>query len=477
MDAKIMLKRTKIVATLGPASSSRDKIRALMNAGVDVFRINFSHGDENQRGQILANVRLTEQEVGRPVAVCGDLCGPKIRVGMIQGGQVNLETGGEIVLQRTPLEGTAERISTTLAELVDVVRVGDTILLADGRLRFEVVRTSPPDEFTCRIAVGGSLSSGKGVNLPETALPISALTEKDRRDTRWIAEHDFDYVALSFVQRAEDVDELRSLLQQHGSDARIITKIEKPQAIDQIDGIIDTADAVMVARGDLGVEMDFPVVPIVQKTIAHKCQVAGKPCIIATEMLESMITSPRPTRAEVSDVANAVFDHADAVMLSAESSIGEYPVEAVDAMRRTVVAAEEFVDQYGGKETQKVGEHSTTAALAASVRQVMQMQDIAAIATFTASGTTARLMAKNRPKCPILALSSQPAIARRACLYYGVVPQVAEVPAGVEPLLKQVNAIAKDLQLVTAGDRIVVLTGHPVGAAGGTRALIVQDVD
>ena len=471
-----MLKRTKIVATLGPASGSREKLRALVDAGVDVCRINFSHGDENQRDQFLTNVRLTEQEVGRPVAVCGDLCGPKIRVGMIQGGEVNLQTGAEIVIQRTPLEGTAKRISTTLAELIDVVRVGETILLADGRLRFEILRTSPPEEFTCRVAVGGSLSSGKGVNLPETELPISALTEKDRRDIRWIAEHDFDYVALSFVQRAEDVDELRSLLQKHGSDALIITKIEKPRALDHIDAIIERADAVMVARGDLGVEMDFPVVPIVQKTIARKCQVAGKPCIIATEMMESMITSSRPTRAEVSDVANAVFDHADAVMLSAESSIGEYPVEAVDAMKRTVIAAEQFIDEYRDSDTLTVGERSTTAALAASVGKVMQIMDVAAIATFTASGTTSRLMAKNRPKCPILALSSQPTVARRACLYYGVVPQVVDLPAGIETLLKQINSIAKDLQLAVSGDRIVVLTGHPVGTAGGTHGLIVEEV-
>jgi pyruvate kinase len=471
-----MLKRTKIVATVGPASSSRGKLRALIEEGVDVFRVNFSHGDEQQRAEFLTNIREAEEEVGRPVAICGDLCGPKIRVGMIQAGQVSLENGSEIVIQRTPVEGTAQRISTTLAELVDVVRVGETILLADGRLRFEVLRTAPPDEFICRVAVGGSLSSGKGVNLPETDLSISPLTEKDRQDIRWIAEHDFDYVALSFVQRAEDVDELRSLLHQHGSDALIVTKIEKPQALDHIDAIIDRADAVMVARGDLGVEMDFPVVPIVQKTIARKCQVAGKPCIVATEMMESMIASPRPTRAEVSDVANAVFDRADAVMLSAESSIGEYPVEAVDAMRRTVLAAEEFLDQYGEMDTLTVGEQSTTAALAASVRKIMQMKDVAAIATFSASGTTARLMAKNRPECPILALSSQPTVARGACLYYGVVPRVVERPVSVEQLLKQSNSIAKDLQLAAPGDRIVVLTGHPVGETGGTRALIVEEV-
>ena len=303
-----MIKRTKIVTTVGPASGSRKKLRALIEAGVDVFRINFSHGDDAQRGEFLQHIRAVEHHVGRPVAICGDLCGPKVRVGMIRDGEIELSTGHEIDIYRTPIEGTAERISTTLPELVDVARVGERILLADGRLHFEVVKTSGPESITCRVIVGGTLASGKGVNLPATDLPISALTEKDHRDIRWIAQHDFDYVGLSFVQRATDIDDLRRLLHALGSRAQIIAKIEKPQALNHIDAIIEATDAVMVARGDLGVEMDFPAVPIAQKTIAHKCQVAGKPCIIATEMLESMIQSPRPTRAEVSDVANAVFD-------------------------------------------------------------------------------------------------------------------------------------------------------------------------
>ena len=471
-----MIKRTKIVATVGPASGSREKLRALVEAGVDVFRINFSHGDDEQRGDFLHHIRAVEHDVGRPVAICGDLCGPKIRVGMIQGGEVELEAGREIVIKRMPVDGTAECISTTLPELVDAVRSGERVLLADGRLHLEVVRTSRPEDFTCRVIVGGLLSSGKGVNVPETELPISALTEKDLQDIRWIAQRDFDYVALSFVQQAADVDALRRLLDQHGSQAQIIAKIEKPQALNHIDAIIETADAVMIARGDLGVEMDFPVVPIAQKTIAHKCQVVGKPCIIATEMLESMIDSPRPTRAEVSDVANAVFDHADAVMLSAESSIGKYPIEAVDAMHRVVVAAEAFLEQRRDAETVTLSEPSTTAALATAVRQVMHMQQIAAIALFTASGTTARLLAKNRPACPILALSSQLGVTRRACLYYGVVPRIVDLPESVEKFLNRSESMAKALHLATSGDRVIVLAGHPIGAAGGTKILIVEEI-
>lgn len=469
-----MIKRTKIVATVGPASGSPERLRQVAEAGVDVFRINFSHGNEEQRSEFFENIRTVERQIGRPLAICGDLCGPKIRVGLIAGGEVNLEAGRTIIIQRAPIEGTAERISTTLTELVDLVRAGETILLADGRLRFEVVQTAPPEQFTCRIVVGGPLSSGNGVNVPDTELPLSALTEKDRQDIRWTAEHDVDYVALSFVRRAQDVNELRALLEAQGSHAQIIVKIEKPQALNQIDAIIDTADAVMVARGDLGVEMDFPAVPIAQKTIARKCQAAGKPCIIATEMLESMTRSPRPTRAEASDVANAVFDHTDAVMLSAESAIGSYPVEAVDAMKRIVLAAERFLDRNHDSDPAVSTEPKTAAALAASVHQIMQMQPIAAIAVFSATGTTARLLAKNRPNCPIIALSSDASLARRACLYYGIVPLLSDQPTDVEQLLHLSKTTAKNLGVAASGDCIIILTAHPVGRPGGTQGLMVE---
>ncbi|MHB8863720.1 MAG: pyruvate kinase, partial [Pirellulaceae bacterium] len=280
-----MWNRTKIIATIGPASSSQSQMEELIEAGVDMFRINFSHGTQEIHDEELQTIRAAESRVGRPIAVCGDLCGPKIRVSPIDGGEVLLVTGQILVVQRALVVGTAERISTTLPELVDAVHTGELILLADGRLKLEVVSTQPPDQFTCRVVVGGVLSSGKGVNLPQSQLSMSALTEKDLQDVAFIAQRDFDYVALSFVQKADDVRQLQSLLSQQGSEARIIAKIEKPQALDHIDDIIETADAIMVARGDLGVEMDFPSVPIAQKTIARKCERAGKPCIIATEML------------------------------------------------------------------------------------------------------------------------------------------------------------------------------------------------
>ncbi len=472
-----MWKRTKIVATVGPASAAPERLRELIEAGVDVFRINFSHGTWQQHESALQMIRVAEQEAGRPVAICGDLCGPKIRVGPISDGQVQLVTGQSLVIQRAATEGNATCISTTLPELVDAVRPGETVMLADGRLQLEVTEVQPPDRFICRVQVGGDLSSGKGVNLPQTQLSISALTEKDLQDADWLAAHDFDYVALSFVQKPEDVRQLRTLLCERGSDAQIIAKIEKPQAMSRIDEIIEAADAIMVARGDLGVEMDFPSVPITQKMIAHLCEKAGKPCIIATEMLESMISSPRPTRAEVSDVANAVFDRADAVMLSAESAIGKYPVAAVSAMRRTVMAADTFQDQYGTPVHLALHKASTTAALAGALREIMRIQPVAAVAVFTVSGMTALLIAKNRPACPIVALSSNSHTLRRCCLYHGVMPHLTETPRDTIGAVTLASRVCTELKLATPGDRIIILAGHPFDVPGNTNGLVVMTIE
>lgn len=472
-----MSKRTKIVATVGPASGSPDTLLEMVQAGVDVFRINFSHGDEQQRSGFLAAIRNIERELGVPIAVCADLCGPKIRVGMMPDGGVTLKEESEIVIQREPLLGSENRISTTLPELVDVVDVGNRILLADGRLEFVVTAVSPPDEFTCRIVVGGQLSSGKGVNLPDTSLPISALTEKDQDDVKWISQRGFDFVALSFVQSAKDIFELQELLKQQGSKAQTIAKIEKPKALAEIDEIIAAADAVMVARGDLGVEMDFPLVPIKQKLIALKCQQAAKPCIIATEMLESMISSTRPTRAEVSDVANAVFDHCDAVMLSAETSIGQYPVRTVHAMSETVDAADNFHHQHGSPVGGISCEPRLTSALAASIRKLMEAVPIAAIAVLTDTGRTARIIAKSRVGCPVLALSSEIASVRRACLYHGVISRLVDDSNDFEHLKQLAFASAKDLGIAEPGDNMVVLAAHPVGVAGRTNGFVVECVE
>lgn len=472
-----MSKRTKIVATVGPASKSSDTIRELVRAGVDVFRINFSHGNEQQRSSFLKSIRSIEEELGLPIAVCGDLCGPKIRVGLLPDEGVHLEEGNEIVIQREPLVGSATRLSTTLPELIDLVEVDDRILLADGMLQFKVTIVDPPEEIKCLVVVGGQLSSGKGVNLPDTSLPISALTEKDRKDLDWIAERDFDFVALSFVQAAENIRELQKLLDQRSSRAQTIAKIEKPRALDHIDEIIEAADAIMVARGDLGVEMDYPLVPINQKLIALKCQQAAKPCIVATEMLESMINSPRPTRAEVSDVANAVFDHADAVMLSAESAVGKYPVQAVQAMSRTLDAADAFHSEHGSSIRVTVTEPRVTAALAASIRKFMDVEPLAAVAVLTDTGRTARIISKSRIGCPVLALSAEIESIRRACLYHGVIPRLVDDSSDFDSLRELAFSYAKELKIAKPGDRMMVIAAYPVGVAGPTNTLFVESVE
>jgi pyruvate kinase len=396
---------------------------------------------------------------------------------MLHDGSIDLQQGSAVTIQREPLEGTAERFSTTYQELVDHVSPGERILLADGRLRLEVTETNPPNEFTCKVVIGGALSSGKGVNLPDTDIPLSALTEKDREDVKWIGARDFDYVALSFVQRPDDVLELRRLLRDAGSQTHIIAKIEKPQALKQIEEIIEVSDALMVARGDLGVEMAFPTVPIAQKRIARMCEANARPCIIATEMLESMIHSPTPTRAEVSDVANAVFDHCDAVMLSAESSIGKYPAQAVRMMRDVVVAAQDYLLKDKQPPRVPYSSPATAAAIAGAIRQVMKVQPISAIVLYTASGTTARLIAKNRPPCPILALSADERVVRRCRLYYGVDAVRIGRPEDFIQLLDLATVFCKQLNYANRGDDIILLAGQPLGTQDRTNGLVVETIE
>ena len=472
----VMTIRTKILATVGPASGSVEVLRQLVEEGCDVFRINFSHGSDEQREGFLRAIRQAEGETGEPLAICADLCGPKIRVGMMAGGGVLLPQGQEVTLQRDPIEGSANRFSTTLAELVDDVHRGEPILLDDGKLRLEVVCVDPPDEVRCRVLTGGVLGSGKGVNLPRTQLNLGALTEKDRRDVAWIARHDFDFVALSFVQRAEDVRELRSLLEGHGCGAHIIAKIEKPSAVEHFDAILAEADGVMVARGDLGVEMEYQEVPVAQKRLARAAQQAGKPCIIATQMLESMIDSPTPTRAEVSDVANAVLDHADAVMLSGETAVGKHPVGAVRVMNRTVHAVQAYHDEIYSAPPVRSDGSPTAASIAAAVRTVLDAQDIAAVCVYSATGTSARMLAKNRLPCPILALASDRKMVRRMCLYYGILARQADAPEHTRDLLALADRILQAGQIAQPGQKIVLVSGRPIGTAGQTNTLVIHTV-
>ncbi len=472
-----MIIRTKIVATVGPASGDIETIRRLVEAGVDVFRINFSHGSDEQHEQFLAAIRQVEAESDRPIAVMADLCGPKIRVGLIDGGSMLLPEKQRITIHRDPIEGHFDRISTTLGELVEQVRKGDAVLLDDGKIRLEVVEAPGDDRFVCEVVRGGILASGRGVNVPDTPLDLPSLTEKDRRDAAWLAGREFDYVAMSFVRTAKDIAALRKLLEQAGAAAHIVAKIEKPQAVENIDEIVAEADAIMVARGDLGVEMALPAVPVAQKRITRICQEAGKPCIIATQMLESMTTRAVPTRAEVSDVANAVLDHTDAVMLSGETAVGKFPVEAVTVMNDIVANVQAYHDQTAERVRVAYATAPTTAALAAAVREIIATEKIAAIAVFTMTGATARMFSKHRVGCPILGLSPQIGTVRRMCLYYGVAPMEAAMPQHTRQVLGIAGDFALKRGIAKPGDKIIVISGRPLGEPGNTNTLVVHTIE
>ena len=465
--------RTKIVATVGPACGDEAVLERMALAGVDVFRINFSHGDEACRQAALEAIRSIEGRLGRPLAVMGDLCGAKIRVGNISGGSVLLGDGAQVAVRREPIEGTAGAISTTLGELVDAVQVGQVLLLEEGNISLKVIQTDPPEGFVCEVITGGVLASGRGVHLPQTQLELAALTEKDRRDAAWIAGRDFDFVALSFVQRPEDVAELRRLLPE---DMKIVAKIEKPQALDRIDQIIAAADAIMVARGDLGVELSLPQVPLTQKRLARLCRESGKACIVATQMLETMTHQPQPTRAEVADIANAVLDGADALMLSVETAVGKQPVRAVAMMNEIASAAEEYELAHPTAVQVRCAASETTAALAAAVRAVIEAEDISAAAVFTATGTTAAVLSQQRLAVPVLAMSPSLRVVRQMQLLFGVRAAPERAPEHTRDVLSAAERHLKDMGLAKPGERIVVLSGRPIGAAGATNTLVVHTV-
>ncbi len=477
---------TKVVATVGPASWDVPMLTKLAESGVDVFRINFSHGTAEDRQMCLDNIRAAQDNLGRPLAIMADLCGPKIRVGEIVGGGFLLAEGAELVIHRKPIKGTPKGISTTLAELIDDVRRGQRILIDDGKLAVKVVDRRPPNKVVCKVLTGGMISSGKGINLPQTRLSLSALTEKDRRDAAWIAKRDFDYVALSFVQRAADVQALRKILAKAGSEARIVAKIEKPQAIKNIDAIIKATDAVLVARGDLGVEMPLPDVPMMQKRLVSLCTRAGKPCIVATQMLESMTACPTPTRAEVSDVANAVLEGTDAVMLSGETAVGKYPREAVTMMNRIAQGVERQTGQIEGQiglgrrfgdtpvGARAAGADDPTVAIARAVHTLVHNEKIRAVVAYTLTGQTGLLLAKMRLPVPILALTPDRRVLHQTCLYYGVQSAQIDIVEHTRDILDIASKHVRKLRWAKKGDKVVVVSGRPLGEPGATNTLVVH---
>jgi pyruvate kinase len=480
------MRRTKIVATVGPASRRPETLERLVKAGVDVFRLNFSHGTQEEHLEVIRSSREIAARLHRPLALLQDLSGPKIRTGAVKGDEVDLVKGARIAITTDPtVEGTAELISTTYAALPRDTKAGDQILLDDGNLELRVLGVADA-RVECEVVDGGPLRSHKGMNLPGVALSTPALTEKDRRDLVFGIQHQVDYVAMSFVRRAEDVLEAKALVRSMGEATPIIAKIEKPQAVDNLEAILEAADGVMVARGDLGVELGTEDVPIVQKRIIAMANAAGKVVITATQMLESMIENPRPTRAEASDVANAILDGTDAVMLSGESAVGKFPVVTVETMARIADYTEEHgmgsirprrADaRRGDLPPAPLGPgNAVTRSLTRVAVSVAEELGCKLILAFTESGTTARLVAGHRPRMPVVAVTHDDRVYRRLALWWGVVPIKSEFVENTDDLLAAGEERLKARGIAQKGDTILMLSGHSIAAAA-TNMLRVHTV-
>ena len=469
-------RRTKIVATLGPASSSMAMITRLFDAGVDVFRLNFSHGTHEDHDARISILRDLETRTGRAIGILADVQGPKLRVGRFEAGRASLMHGAMFRLDLDPAPGTADRVQLPHAEIIEAAAIGSTLLLDDGKLRLRVVDKAD-DHLLTEVIAGGILSDRKGVNVPDVMLPIPALTDKDRLDLDFALARGVDYVGLSFVQRAADVQEARDIV---AGRAWIMTKIEKPQALDNLAEILTLSDCVMVARGDLGVELPPEEVPLAQKRIVREARLLGKPVVVATQMLESMISAPAPTRAEASDVATAVFDGADAVMLSAETAAGQYPEEAVEIMARIVGRVERDAGwQALMRASRPEPEHYAADAIAAAAQQVAQTVEARAIVAYTLSGPSALRIARERPDCPVLGLTGTLSTARRLSVVWGVQSRVADQGSEkvtLEHVVRAAANAARDDGLAVAGEAVVVVAGVPFGKAGSTNNLRITRV-
>jgi pyruvate kinase len=466
-------RRTKIVATLGPASSERTIIAQLFRAGADVFRINMSHTAHDRMRELVGLIRAVEFEYGRPIGILVDLQGPKLRIGTFAAGQVTLIKGATFILDTDAAPGDITRVHLPHPEIFAAIEPGHQMLLDDGKVRLTATQVGP-QRIAARIEVGGKLSDRKGVSLPDTTLPFSALTPKDRSDLDAALDAGIDWLALSFIQRPEDIAEAKTITRGR---ALVMAKIEKPQAVNRLADILDITDALMVARGDLGVEMPLEQVPGIQKQMTRAARRAGKPVVVATQMLESMIESPVPTRAEVSDVATAIFEGADAVMLSAESAAGRYPIEAVATMDRIAREVEKDPFHSGILHAQRTEPEATGAdAIAAAARQIADTVDLAAIICWTSSGSTALRVARERPKSPIVAISPNLATARRLSATWGVHSIVAEDARDLDDMVARACRLAFKDGFAKAGQRVIIVAGVPLGTPGATNMLRIAYV-
>ena len=461
-------RKIKILATLGPSSSDQMTIGRLHKAGADVFRINMSHTSHEKLRELVTKIRAVEHEFGRPIGILADLQGPKLRVGNFAGGPQTLEIGQTYKLNRAKIDGDATGVYLPHPEIMDALQPGHRLLIDDGKLRLRVL-SNDRDVAVTEVEVGGKISDRKGVSLPDTILMSGAMTEKDHADLIAALDADVDWIALSFVQRAEDVAEVRKIVR---GKAGIMAKIEKPQAVERLDEILELSDALMVARGDLGVEMPLEAVPGIQKRITRMCRRAGKPVVVATQMLESMIQSPVPTRAETSDVATAVFEGADAVMLSAESAAGAYPVEAVETMSRIAEAQERNEYYLSILNAQRPDPQQTGAdAMSAAARQIAETLGIAAIVCFTSSGATGLRASRERPQTPIIALSPNRSMARRLAVVWGLHCVVSDDARDLDDLVDRSCRIAYQEGFGRPGQRVIITAGVPFGTPGATNLL------
>ena len=469
-------KKTKIVCTIGPATETEESLTKLLKAGMNVMRLNFSHGDFAEHGTRVKNLRAAVEKTGITAATLQDLGGPKIRIGMFKTDAVMLKEGAKFTITTDAVEGDETRVSVNYPNFAKEVAKGHIVFLHDGRKKLEVLDVKGNDVI-CKVLVGGEIKGKRGVNLPDSDLSISSLTEKDRKDLEFGIKNKVDFVALSFVRHPEDISELREILKKGKSQARIIAKVETPQAIKHIDEIIALADGVMVARGDLAIEVPAEEVPALQKMIIKKCNEAGKPVITATQMLESMIKSPVPTRAEVSDVANAIIDGTDAVMLSEETTLGDYPVQAVEVMARVAKSIEGTIINNHLLRTvlhtplQKVGESVT-----ASVVKTAERIDAKFIVSLTQSGTSARLISRFKPNQPVIVFTPNEVTFRQSILSSGTYPVLVEKFAHLSDAVKVIRQFFIKKKLVKAGDNIVIASGSPFGKNVETNMMLIETI-
>jgi len=466
-------RRTKVVATLGPASSERSTIGRLFEAGADVFRINMSHTTHDKMRELVTAIREVEKEYNRPIGILVDLQGPKLRLGAFKDGAVEIDRGQDFMLDADSAPGTGDRVQLPHPEIFAAIKPGDTLLIDDGKLRLMATDVSP-QRIATRVEVGGKVSNRKGVSLPDTLVPLAALASKDMADLEAALNAGIDWVALSFIQRPEDIADAKKITRGR---AAVMAKIEKPQAVARLGDILDLADALMVARGDLGVEMPLEKVPGVQKEMTRACRRAGKPVVVATQMLESMISSPVPTRAEVSDVATAIFDGADAIMLSAESASGQYPVEAVATMNRIAEEVERdgmYLPSLHVLHTEP--EPTGADAIAAAARQVAETLDLSAIVCWTSSGSTGLRVSRERPQCPILALSPTESAGRKLSIVWGIHSVITEDAHDQDDMVERACRLAFRDGFAKSGQRIIVVAGMPLGTPGATNMMRIAFV-